>query len=480
MLKQIALFILLYSTTIAFAQDDCSCQKEFDFVAQYIEQNLPGFRDNVTSENEQAYAIFKQKLADQTLTSSDKNECAKLLIRYVEYFKDNHTSLSTGSGQRIDETNTAEVEKFKQSEVFQGCEIITLTSNQMAQRSLDEIIGHYHTKDSTYSVAVIPCESSHRDYVGVITHSKSPLWEVGQVKFELIKKGENTFDGFFYYRNHSMHFFPNIEYKNGILGDGWIKSGFKNLADHSTNKNYSIEFKQLDDSTTYLRIPTFNGNLYAKLDSAYKAASPEIVKHPYLIIDVRDNGGGSDKCVLPLVDYLYTDTIVESEKVYYYTTPSIIHQYEKWLADMRKDTLNFSKYDTDDMAEGIEKMKQAPKNSLIPMGESNDTIIRKPINSIKKVAVLYNRNCASSCETLLMLAKHSDKTILCGENSGGYMGYGNIYSVKTPCFNFSLNISSTLYENSRKYEVVGITPHYPLKYDQDWIEQTQKIMRQPN
>ena len=110
------------------------------------------------------------------------------------------------------------------------------------------------------------------------------------------------------------------------------------------------------------------------------------------------------------------------------------------------------------------------------VGEGSETIKGKSHKYPKKVAILYNRSCASSCEPLLFFAKESDKAILVGENSGGYVGYGNIFSIRTPQYKFNMQASTTRYKNARKYEVVGITPDYKLDYKSDWIKQTEKIL----
>jgi C-terminal processing protease CtpA/Prc len=89
---------------------------------------------------------------------------------------------------------------------------------------------------------------------------------------------------------------------------------------------------------------------------------------------------------------------------------------------------------------------------------------------------MTNRWCASSCESLLFLAKESDKTIIVGENSGGYVGYGEVGEIETPCYNFDLTCTMTRYKKQRAYEVIGIEPDIMLDKQKDWIEQTIKFL----
>lgn len=102
-----------------------------------------------------------------------------------------------------------------------------------------------------------------------------------------------------------------------------------------------------------------------------------------------------------------------------------------------------------------------------------DTILKNPV----KVAIIMNKYCASSCETLLFWAKESDKTILVGENSGGYVGYGEISEVKTPNFSFDLGCTMTRYNKQREFEVIGISPQYYLTNKKDWIEQAIELLK---
>ena len=84
--------------------------------------------------------------------------------------------------------------------------------------------------------------------------------------------------------------------------------------------------------------------------------------------------------------------------------------------------------------------------------------------------VLVRRSCFWALE--------SDKTIIVGENSGGYVGYGEISSTKTPNFNFELGCTMTRYNNQREYEVDGIPPTYYLDNNTDWVAQALEFLKQ--
>ncbi|KPM30712.1 peptidase s41 [Croceitalea dokdonensis DOKDO 023] len=68
-------------------------------------------------------------------------------------------------------------------------------------------------------------------------------------------------------------------------------------------------FRQLDTSTVYLRIPSFNPSEKRKIDSLLKAHNLDILNAPNFLIDIRNNGGGGDASYEELVPYLYTNPI---------------------------------------------------------------------------------------------------------------------------------------------------------------------------
>lgn len=471
----ILIFLVLFCIGVSKAQNNCDCSKDFDFVVNHYEKNLPGFKDNVTSRTKKYYNNLKIDLQKEAQKATNKNNCYKILLQYVEFFKDNHSSIYMQS-QNINENDSIAVKEFLKSNIYTSRETYPLNKIDTKQYPVNDIRGLYETKDKTYTIAIIPNKTPLRDYIGVIVASKTKLWKKGQVKLEFKQKGENNnYEAIVYMRNHSIRYNSRFSLKEGILGDSWFKTSLNNKINHATDINYGYDYKIINDSISYLKIPTFSGNETAKIDSLYKASFNKIKKTPYLIIDVRNNGGGSDSNVEPLLEFIYTNKI-KTDKLDLYVTENNINVWNKWYKAVKKDTLNYNKERVKWFKNRLDNMKKAKPNSFISISKGGKkSRIFKP-NSVKKVAVLYNKNCASSCETLLFDAKQSKKTILVGENSGGYVGYGEVNGVMTPCYKFNLTSTMTRYKKQRKYEVIGITPDYKLNNKKDWITQTISIL----
>ncbi len=472
-------FLLCFSILFAFINSanaqTCGCASELDFVVKYYEANLPGFADNVTEKNRGDYEKLKKDLAIEAEKTQLKTECFKILVHYVKFFRDNHSTIRNNN-KAVNENDANSLKEFFTSEDYLTGETYELKDSEIKQYPADDIRGIYQTADAAYTIAIVPNKGVLRTHIGVIIESRSPLWKKGQIKLELNANKKGGYEAFSYLRNHSLNYSPNFELKDGILGDVWFKTDLPNKVSQNVNVSNEMTFKVLNDNIGYLHIPTFSGSQTAKIAEFYKRFEPEIAKMSYLIIDVRNNGGGSDGNVLPLLKYIYTKPFQE-DTVELYVTEGTIKAWEKQYEINAKDKVNFSEIEMKFAKDRLERMKKAPLNSFLPLGSGDNTVtLDKVLKNPKKVAIITNKNCASSCETLLFWAKESDKTIIVGENSGGYVGYGEVGNIETPCFKFTLSVTKTRYKKQRQFEGIGIAPNYRLDDKSDWVEQTIKLL----
>ncbi|MCC6281136.1 MAG: hypothetical protein IT262_11075 [Saprospiraceae bacterium] len=456
----------------------CPCSDELNFVIRYYEQNLPGFRDNVTRRTRKAYETMKADLRALAPGARETTDCFKLLTYYVEFFKDNHSHISMQSAP-VDENDPALLQAFKNSPAFVHRERIRVDPAAWQNRPLQEIEGIYQTKDSTYTIVIVPDKKGLREYVGVVLESRTPLWEPGQVKLELRRKAgqPKVFEAFLYMRNHSLSYQTAMALQDGRLGDNWFKTSLPQRNDYSQNPSASLEFRALDAETNYMRIPTFSGSRTAMLDTFYRHHDAQVRAKPYLIIDVRNNGGGNDGNAQQLLEYIYTHPF-KGDAIDVYVTQDNIKVFEEWYRFMSQDSANFDAASMRSMREEIDRMKRQPEQSFMRRGGGERVRLDRVLHWPAKVAIIVNNKCASSCESLLFWAKESKKTILVGENSGGYVGYGEIGGVDTPCFGFHLGCTMTRYHDQRQFEVVGLAPDYRLDNQSDWIEQTLRLLKQ--
>ena len=277
------LFVLTISgvlaTTLAFGQYNCNCLREFEFVADYIETNAPSFQDNVDSTNRKDYLLFRKRMEKNAEQATGKTDCFKTLTYYVEFFKDNHTALHSYS-EDVDENDSVSVAYFLTTEAYQSAEQYELGDLSSQQYSPDDIRGIYQSQDGKYTIAVVPDSGTYRDYVGVITESRSPLWKAGQVRLELKRTEDKRWEAFTYQDDHSLSFRRDFPVRNGILGDQWFKTNLPDRINPVTEVTDSLHFRMIADSIAYLRLPKF----YTSQIKAYRLASQQCrranKKHP--------------------------------------------------------------------------------------------------------------------------------------------------------------------------------------------------------
>lgn len=474
----ILFFFIFLCGANAFSQTNCNCESEYKFVVGYIEKNLLGFHDNVNDSNRDFYKKFKDSLFVEAKQTNSRQECFRLLDTYVEFFLDAHTSIFDFP-PIVNENDSTSLNSFLKSDVFLQTKQFAIDENTLLQMPVDSIEGVYYSQDSVYKIGITKAPMPNL-YYAVILKSNALTWKPGQVKLELTKKEDGSWKVKTYMRNHSIEIFDNAVFTNGRLAatSKWLKVGLlQTKFNDASTAPYS--FKEIDKETNYINIKSFDGSYFTKLDSFYKSLSHKIYSKPYLIIDVRNNGGGSTNCALPLVEYFFSKKIVDTTYAQHYATPDIIARYEEVYKGMRKNEKEFGKKNVENFKKELEKLKKAKLYSFYPKKGSKE-VIKFPNHPLPlKVAILYNKGCASACEDLLFYAMHPSKAVLMGENSGGYTGYGNVFPIKTPCMGFIMEVTTTRYSwNQRQYDSKGIPPQYYLKNDEDWVLQAMKILKQ--
>ncbi|MCU0418709.1 MAG: S41 family peptidase [Cyclobacteriaceae bacterium] len=477
------LVVVLVSIALgANAQATCACSNDFLFVSDYLEHHYSGFATNVTPDQQPAYQALKARLAERAKQPVNPFECLAILKEYTRFFKDNHLSIVVGSSiPTIDETSDEAVRKFKESDAFTRHERLAYDSAALWQRlahSTDPVEGIY--EDETYQVAVLRDPNAHRDYSGIITQSKTPLWEKGQVKLTLKRLTDSTFGSVLYMRNHLAN--PSVvamaDPIPGLL-TGSVKI-FPAQAGTPTPRSFRhptvndwFYFAPLDDQTNYLYIGTFNGSLRSRFDSAYRAIKPVLLAKPHLIVDVRDNGGGSDGCWQDLARLLYTQPY-PYDQWEVFASSEVIKRYQARLAVMRQDSQSFGPGVIDHFETIIKKLTKARPGTFVSLGHAGIHRQAKIYHAPAKVIVMFNRQSASAAEGFVLAAMRSQKVLTFGENSGGYISYGNIMSVDTPS-GFRLNSATNRVLARTRYEQTGIPPQVRAVDGEDWVEQARRL-----
>jgi Peptidase family S41 len=215
----------------------------------------------------------------------------------------------------------------------------------------------------------------------------------------------------------------------------------------------SLEFP--DDSTAVLTLPDFAERYKPAIDSLIASHQARLLATPYLVVDVRRNGGGATRAYAQVVPLLYTNPIPRDGM-------------ELWVSEgnlaMARAMLDDPRTPPGMKAEAARLLPQLEKNlgRFFSMGEIDslklDTVYALP----RAVAVLTGRGSASSCEQFVLDAMHSQKVTVFGtEHTAGFLDYGNIRTITLPS-----GIRRLAYATSRSHRLperpmdyTGIVPH---------------------
>lgn len=454
------LFLLFAFISFETYGQYCNCEQEFLYIKGFIEKNYAGFKDKQEQMTDKGYSQIVKKFQNLSKSTTAKENCLLIIAQYLDSFKDQHIQISP----RFDATKN-------DTGYINQRTLIPLSEKKLAALSKSKgKEGIYQFRhDSSYKIAVFKDRSALHDYIGVVVDSKLPTWKRGHLKFEAKQINDSVFKGVLYMRNHM----PKIEYfdfgKDRIAGD-WQREGtaFKKIS-----YNYiPVSGQKLSDKTLYLKISSFSGSNAKNIDSLFKAHAATLSSTPNLIIDLRDNGGGSDFSFTPILPYIYTHP-VKGIGVDVLATESNITGWKKVLEN--KDLPEQNRAAISNMIAEME----LNKGKLVNIASDYVDSSYQPLPNPKKVLILINRGCASTTEQFLLYARQSSKVILAGEPTQGVLDYSNMRDAPFSCMSYVLRYATT---RSRRLDVgegidnIGIKPQIKLERNGDWIKQARKII----
>jgi hypothetical protein len=461
--------ILVLSATRILAQEDNSCYSNYFFLKNWIEKNSASFNDNVKRNRKLLYARHCDSI-QQLITANPYTDCLSMLQSYLGFFQDNHLSVNF----QFNDADTNQLKLFYQSPDFLKTKKVELTSTQLqelANMDAAQVEGIYmENANDFYKVAVVKTDDNR--YSGIIINSKTPLWKNSQVKFNFNFEDDTTITYTLYNRKHQPETGQGKFIHSNLTGLNYRKATTNPYSDNS----HLFYFKRLNDSTCYLKLASFGGWLYRELASFYAAIIPTISSKPYLIIDIRNNGGGADICYEALKPLFYTNPI-ESDIVDILATPENLARYENELKMMIRDSATFGAAAIKEKKREITVMKKTKPYHFAKLQPKQYFTLRTLSAYPQKIALVFNKATASSAKDLIFDAQQSKKVITIGENSSGYTGYGNVYEVSIPNSDLTFTYSTTRYRIQKRYDGIGFSPMYKINAQENVIERAMEVLR---
>jgi hypothetical protein len=440
---------------------ECNCNKELEYIQQFMEHNYVGFKDKVNPHTRASYLKTKADLLKLSKSPVATKECLLLVSKYLDWFGDNHIQVRAAFDALKTDTGFA-----------LRSPVTPISSSRLATlSSLKGIEGIYISQfDSSYRIAVIKETGKTYDYKGVMLQSKLSHWKPGMVKFLAYKVNDSLYKGVLFMRNHM----PKVDWffigKNTIGGD-WLREG---TVAEKTSYNYEpVASRLLNNQTLYMKIANFSPSNAKNIDSMVKSREAELKTLPYLVLDLRNNGGGSDFAYSPLIPYLYTSP-VKNIGVDVYSTDATIAGWKLILED--KDIPETSKESIRTM---ISKM-EAGKGTLVNIVDDTIDSTYERLANPKKIVILVDKGCASTTEQFLLFARQSSKVIIAGENTQGTLDYSNMREASFSCMPYKLEFATT---RSRRLDAgqgidnIGIKPQIYFQGGTDWIDESLKLLK---
>jgi hypothetical protein len=469
-MKYILITAMLF-VTLPVRSQSCSCEKEFLYIKNIVENGFSGFSDNVAKLTEAGYKKKVDELFKLTHNKFASDNCILIISQYLNLFKSYHL----GYWSNFDRIKI-DTPFVNQRPLF------NITDKDMARlkksRSWEGI--YYFMRDSSIKIAVIKDPTALHDYVGVALESKLPTWKKGMIKIEGKLVNDSLMKGLYYMRNHrpEEQYFNLWDNNNRISGD-WLREGASvkvEIAQNASPRKSSpaIDARSLSANTFYIKMSSFGWAAKRPIDSILKANEQLLNTTPNLVLDIRGNGGGGDDCWEPFIPYFYTNPIkmIGADALVSETTIGILKK--------RLENKDLPKGEIDFYNDKLALMEKAKGRWAVSNADEIDSAFTAKAFP-KKIIIIVNNECGSAAEEFLLAARQSSKVTLVGENSIGNLDYSNVLHTPFLCFPYTLQFPIT---RSRRIDLgqgidnVGIAPKIYLPKGKDWLEEALKIAEQ--
>lgn len=441
----------------ARAQD--SCEKELQKLIVTVESNYPGFSEK--TKNKVAYDYFKDNLKKRSSTCK-ADGCLALLKEYLSFFRDGHLFIVDNSSY-LQRVRMDKKETFKPGNYW----------FRKITHSKDSLEGIWKNED--FRVGIFKTERN--TYKALIISARDPRWKPNDVLFSLNPNYQGN-----YHSSDTSYFKDTYSLKNpNTLFFQKTRHYFlkdnENALDsidvtNQLNRLLGLYIEKLNPKTTLIKLEKFDYPFVGKIEKLMKDNRQLLESSENLIIDLRDNGGGTTDAFAPLMPYIMTGK-TRSMNVEHLITDFLIsgiENYSKGLPDddvhksqksELKEKLNYYK-------ENLGKFVLNPTQGRVEVN-SYDQALKNP----NKIVFLVNNKVGSSAEALLLLAKQSQKVKVIGTPTQGVLDYANAYISKYSYNGFPLIIPTYRSLRLPDYPIdnIGIQPDIYLDNTvQNWIE----------
>jgi len=446
--------LILIIPLFSFSQNDCNCEQSLKNLIVKMESEYPGFKEKTTDTI--MYSYFKDGLKIKSVSASN-SDCYNLLNDYLSYFRDPHVRLII--------TDKSQVEKNEEKSDSK----VNISRNEFfshISKSKDELEGVW--KSSSFPKAAII--KVNNGYQAFFISDDTTKWDPNNVKFKLMANGQAEIirsDNSIIEENYELFDGSIILLKNYnivLIKEQPTPKLSEEEIKQKLDKIGGFYFTKLTDKTSLLCISSFEDQYVEQIEKMVSDNQQAIENSENLIIDVRNNYGGTYDAYDEILPYIITNNIrgVGQE---FLVTQTLIDGVEDWFDD----------------EEGKEKARRWISMFEGNMGKfvNTDTAdvyiseIKIAKQSPKQIVILANKRTASSGESFVLEAKQSKKVKILGTPTFGAIDYGSVSLFDFGCQNYKLMMPTWRDMRLPDYPIdnIGVQPDIYLdKSVKDWVQ----------
>jgi hypothetical protein len=458
--KIAVLLMMVVFVKIAAAQDTCNCEGTLTKLIVKIESEYPGLAEK--TKDSLLYNTLKTNLIAESKITKD-TLCLSVLKKYTGFFKDSHIWILPAPKKII---------KQPGEPTFKIMNISTKAFKKRIANTTDKLEGVW--KADNYTIGII--KTGKDEYTGFVMEADWKFWKPNEIKFKLVKGKHFEY----LMQDHSLQEGSYTLYDESIIYFNEVRSAFVKQnpaakldsasAEHKINEIEGFYVKKLTAKTTLIRLSNFSYGYVDRIEKLIAQNRAVLEQSENLIIDLRDNGGGTDIAYTKLLPFIMTGPL-RYVGVEYLATQTLIdglETYKNGLKDLEKYKLEI---------EGINRNIEIFKKNIgkfVNTEKKAVTIdtIKLEQNSPKQIVILSNKMVGSAAENLLLSAKQSKKVKILGTPSFGVLDYASARFFNFGCSNYQLLLPTYRSLRLPGYPIdnIGIQPDVYLDDSiKDWI-----------
>lgn len=425
----------LMSLFLRLTAQPCACDSVFRQLSSEVEKDYAGFKLAGSGNNKKPYEQMKARLIKKA-SAAKKEMCLTILNEYINFFNDSHFGI---------------IKKGNKTYPF----IRDSVENRIPVLYRTRLSGYWlNDRDGL----LVKITGNNAILAGIVQQDRQGYSKPGDTLFRIFYDGGKNFNlYYFYHKYYYQCVYRAAMNETGLLLDNGVT--FKKIqgaafpTEKKYNENQELNFMELDQQTTYLGIPSFYPSEISRVDSVLRQYDTLIQSRKNLVIDLRNNGGGTIETSFGLVKYFYTQPFKYPE-AFNMASDSAIAGLKTALLDSAELSPELNKY----FRYMLNKMEASPGKLVSDTSELmvKDRVLKYPEN----VIILSNKKTASAAELFILAARQSKKVKIFGTNSSGTVDFGwpISYSLCQGYYRVSIPSQIAAHTFTKRYDKLGIAP----------------------